>query len=181
MSFAKLGAFALFSVLLVGCGGGLRVTTPEIDDAAALEAVSAFHIAQVENTTPINPEWEISESDWKLKTNEWSSQFAGECGRAEKAVYALGPGAEAKEGAVVSFKVTDMNLGTYAYFYKHPGWIKGVLTISDAASGKVLFRGSVDSMGTTDGTDRFSLEGRIKVAHLRVAQDVAWLIDRKSD
>lgn len=181
MSFAKLGAFALLSLILVGCGGGLRVTTPEIDDAAALEAVSAFHIAQVENTTPINPKWEISEPDWKLKTNEWSSQFAGECGRAEKAVYALGPGAEAKEGAVVSFKVTDMNLGTYAYFYKHPGWIKGVLTISDAASGKVLFRGSVDSMGTTDGTDRFSLEGRIKVAHLRVAQDVAWLIDRKSD
>lgn len=181
MTLVKLGAFALFSVLLVGCGGGLRVTTPEIDDAAALEAVSAFHIAQVENTTPINPEWEISESDWNLKTNEWSSQFAGECGRAEKAVYALGPGAEAKEGAVVSFKVTDMNLGTYAYFYKHPGWIKGVLTITDAASGKVLFRGSVDSMGTTDGTDRYSLEGRIKIAHLRVAQDVAWLIDRKSD
>lgn len=167
--------------LLAGCGGGLRVTTAEIDDAAAIQSQSAFHIRPVQNTTKLNPEWEIEETDWPLKCDEWSASFAGECATAEKAVYALGPGADAKEGAIVEFTVSDMNLGTYAYFYKHPGWIHGILTITEAKSGKVIFRGAVDSPGTTDGYDRFSYEGRMKVAHLRVARDVAWLIDRTND
>ena len=167
--------------LLGGCGGGLRYITPEVDDAAAIESQSAFHIKPVVNNTNLKPEWEIEMSEWPAKCDEWTSQFAEDCGNAGKAVYVLGPGAEAKAGAIVELTVTDMNLGTYAYFYKAPGWIKGSITITDAKTGNVIFRGSVDAPGTTDGHDRYSYEGRIGVAHRNVGRDVAWLIDRTAE
>ncbi|MCA8914796.1 MAG: hypothetical protein KDB90_05245 [Planctomycetes bacterium] len=182
---ARRGAVAasllLGALLLTGCGGSLRVTTAEVDDAAAIAGQSAFHVKPVSYDFQRDPEWEIPDSDWPTKTSEWSNAFAGECTNADKTVYTLGPGAEASEGAIVEFTVTDMNLGTYAYFYKSPGRVHGVLTITEAKSGQVIFKGSVDSPGTTDGYDRFSYEGRIKVAHLRVARDVEWLINRKLD
>ncbi|MBK8205380.1 MAG: hypothetical protein IPK87_01180 [Planctomycetes bacterium] len=165
--------------LLAGCGGGLRVIKPEIDDAAALRSASAFHVKPVTYDFDRNPEWEISDSDWPIKHGEWSSALNTRTADAAKAVYALGPGAEAKEGAVIELTVTSMNLGTYAFFYKHPGNIIGIVTIKDAKSGNVMFRGSVESGGTTEGPDRFSYEGRIKVAHERVGRDLAWLIDRQ--
>ena len=176
---AMLAALLLGSIVLAGCGGGLRVITPEVDDAAAIQSQSAFHIKPVVNQTNLNPEWEIEESEWPGKCDEWTSQFAEECANAGKSVYTLGPGAEAKEGALVEFTVIDMNLGTYAYFYKAPGWIKGAVTITDIKSGKVIFKGTVDSPGTTSGVDRYSYEGRIGAAHRRVGRDIAWLIDRQ--
>ena len=174
-------ACLLVAGLLGGCGGSLRVTTPEVDDAAAISSASSFHVKPVEYDFQRNPDWEISDSDWPTKQDEWTTAFQQECATADRPVSALAAGSEAGDGAIVEFTVTDMNLGTYAYFYKAPGWIRGLLTITDAKSGNVIFRGTVDSPGTTDGYDRFSYEGRIKVAHLRVARDVRWLINRQPE
>jgi hypothetical protein len=180
VKISLLGAFCavVVATLLAGCGGGLRVTKAEIDDAAGIRNAGAIHIKPVQYDFQRNAEWEISDADWPIKGQEWSSAMNGTAVEGARPVYTLGPGGEAKEGAVVEFVVTDMNLGSYAFFYNHPGRILGVLTIKDAKSGKVLFRGSVDSMGTTDGPDRFSYEGRIKVAHQRVGWDIEWLINR---
>lgn len=171
-------ACVLSALLLLGCGGGLTVITPEVDDAAAIASTSAFYIEPVKYDKQPEAEWELSDSEWKVRTNDWSNQFANDCSSADKAVYtgATPPAG----GARVEFLVTDMNLGTYAFFYKAPGWIRGILTIKDSG-GKAIFRGAVDSHGTTEGTDRYSLEGRIKVAHSRVARDVRWLINRTLD
>ncbi|MBZ0138098.1 MAG: hypothetical protein K8I27_17210 [Planctomycetes bacterium] len=171
-------ASLLSALLLVGCGGGLTVVTPEIDDARALAGTSSFYIEPVAYDFQRDPDWELSDGEWKVRTDDWSNQFANDCSAADKAVYT---GTAAPQGgARVELLITAMNLGTYAFFYKAPGWIQGILTIKDG-SGKVIFRGAVDSPGTTQGSDRYSLEGRIKVAHSRVARDVRWLINRTID
>lgn len=180
--FARRGVVMLCLLgagLLTGCGGALRVTTAEVDDPAAIRSASSFHVKPVEYQFERDPEWEIEDSDWPTKTGEWSTAFAQEAATADRPVDSLAAGAQAKDGAVVEFTVTAMNLGTYAVFYKAPGWIRGQLTITDAKTGNVMFRGTVDSPGTTDGYDRFSYEGRVKYAHLRVAHDVRWLINRQ--
>lgn len=165
--------------LLAGCGGGLRVIKPEIDDAAALRSASAFHVKPVVYDFTPDPEWEIPASDWPTKTKEWSSAFADWTGRTDaKAVYTLGPGSEAKEGAVIELTVTQMKLGHYAFFSAAPGRIWGKVTITDAKTGNVIFRGSLDSPGSTGTDDVYSYEGRVKTAHEPVARDLRWLIGR---
>lgn len=185
MPIARLGTMSVCLLaavgLLAGCGGGLRVTTAEVDDAQAIRSASAFHLKPVEYDFERSAEWEISDAEWPTKTAEWTSAYNREVGGASRPVYTLGEGAQASDGAVVEFVVTDMNRGMYAFFVKTSGWIRGILTITDASSGNVIFRGSVDSPGTTEGTDRYSYEGRVKVAHLRVARDVEWLINRELD
>jgi hypothetical protein len=177
---ARKGALVvcLMGLLLAGCGGSLKVVTPEIDDARAIADTSSFHIQPVQFDFERNPEWELSDSEWDVRTGEWNSSFSRDCASADKPVYSGGE--PSAGGATVELRVTEMNLGTYAFFYKAPGWIRGVLTITDS-KGNVIFRGSVDSPGTTEGYDRYSLEGRIKVAHSRVARDVRWLINRTVD
>ena len=168
----------LSGLLLAGCGGSLKVVAPEVDDAAAIASISSFYIEPVQYDVEREPDWELSDSEWKTRTNDWSNQFAEKCTSADKAVYT---GTAAPEGgAKVELLITSMNLGTYAFFYKAPGWIRGILTIKDS-KGTVIFRGAVDSPGTTEGHERYSLEGRIEVAHSRVARDVRWLINRTLD
>ena len=184
MNVKKLSAHAgalvlcLSGLLLAGCGGGLTVVTAEIDDANAIASASSFYIEPVQYDVQREPDWELSDSEWKTRTNDWSNRFAADCSAADKAVYT---GTAAPQGgARVELLITAMNLGTYAFFYKAPGWIQGILTIKDG-SGKVIFRGAVDSPGTTEGHERYSLEGRIAIAHSRVARDVRWLINRTVD
>lgn len=170
---------AMLAVLLTACSGSLRVTSAEVDDAAAIERASSFHIKPVTYEFQRPADWEIPDNDWPTKTREWSDHFGKRATDSERPVYALGPGAEPKEGAVVEFVVTEMKLGYYAFFAAGPARIWGRLTITDAKTGKVIFKGAVDSPGSTEGSDRYSYEGRVKTAHTPVADDVRWLIRRK--
>jgi len=179
-TLAKLVLVALSAVILTGCGGGLRVITPEVDDAAGLRAVTAYHVKPVTYDFEVPADWEIPAKDWPTKTGDWSRAFAEWTSRADgKAVYTLGPSSEAKDGAVIETSVTSMRLGTYAFFVKAPGRISGMVKISDVKSGKVLFKGSFEAMGDSDGTDVLSYEGRVKTAHRPVAADLRWLIERQ--
>lgn len=177
-ALAMLAACVVVS-LLSGCGGRMVWTTPEFDDAAALHATSSYHVMPVKYDFQRPAEWEISDSDWPKKCAEWSAALGDTARNARnKPVYVVGPNTEPKDGAIVQFTVTQMRLGTYAFMYVESGRIQGTLTVTDAKNGKVIFKGAVDAPGTTDGTDRYSYEGRMKVAHWRVGEDLAWLFNR---
>jgi hypothetical protein len=178
-ALALLAACVVVS-LLSGCGGRMVWTTPELDDAAALHATSSYHVMPVKYDFERPAEWEISDRDWPQKCAEWSAALGDTARNARnKSVYVVGPNTQPKDGAIVQFTVTQMRLGTYAFMFAEAGRIQGVMTVTDAASGKVIFKGSVDAPGTTEGNDRFSYEGRMKVAHWRVGDDIAWLIRRE--
>ncbi|MBX3458991.1 MAG: hypothetical protein KF696_03365 [Planctomycetes bacterium] len=167
------------AVLLVGCGGGLRVIKPEVDDAAGLRAVSAYHVAPISYDFDVPAEWDVTEKDWAEKTSDWRRDYSKIIGQADKPVYVLGPGSKATDGAIIETSVTQMKVGTYAYFFKSPGHIWGSVTIRDAKSGNVLFKGSFDSMGRTDDREVMTFGGRVKLAHEPVAYDLRWLINRR--
>lgn len=179
-TLAKLVLVALSAVILTGCGGGLRVIKPEVDDAAGLRAVSAYHVKPVSYDFEVPADWEIPANEWPNKTRDWNSAYGSWVAQAGgKPVYILGTGADSKDGAIIETSVTSMRLGTYAFFVKSPGRINGRVTITDAKSGKVLFKGSFDAMGDHEGSDILSYEGRVKTAHRPVAADLRWLIERQ--
>jgi len=180
-TLAKLVLVAVSAVVLAGCGGGLRVIKPEVDDAAAIQATTAFHVAPVKYDFDVPAEWEIKSADWPSKTADWSRAFAEWTSRTDKKpVYVLAPGSTASTGARIDMTVTNMKLGTYSFFVNMPGRIWGTVTITDIKSGKVIFKGSFDSPGNHEGSDMYAYEGRVKQAHRPVAEDLTWLINREA-
>ncbi|MCL4731912.1 MAG: hypothetical protein KJ044_15950, partial [Planctomycetes bacterium] len=172
-TLAKLVVVVLSAAILAGCGGGLRVIKPEVDDAAGLRAVTAYHVKPVSYDFEVPKEWDVTTDDWAKKTADWSREYAnGIAATRAKPVYTLGPGASVGKGAIIETSVTQMKVGTYAYFVKTPGRIWGKVTITDAESGKVLFRGSFDSTGSTDTGEVMTFGGRVKTAHDPVTWDL---------
>ncbi|MBX3475631.1 MAG: hypothetical protein KF754_14765 [Planctomycetes bacterium] len=179
-TLAKLVLVALSAVILTGCGGGLRVIKPEVDDAAGLRAATAYHVMPVSYDFDVPKEWDVSADDWAGKTKDWSREYANGIAAARgKPVYMLSKDAKPGKGAVIETSVTQMKVGTYAFFVKTPGRIWGKVTITDSESGKVLFRGNFDSTGSTDTGEVMTFGGRVKTAHDPVTWDLRWLIDRK--
>lgn len=179
---AKLALVAFGALLLVGCGGGLRVIKPEVDDVVALRSASAFHVKPVTYDFEVPADWEIPAKDWPVKTGEWNKAYSDWASHTErKPVYALGPGSEASEGAVIETSVTSMKLRIYTFFVNALARIWGKVTITDVKSGKVIFKGAFEAPGGSSGHDFLSYEGRVKTAHKPVAEDLAWLINREKE
>lgn len=163
--------------LLAGCGPPRFFTVEEMDEQA-LRGATAFHSKPVEWDFQRPANWEISDKDWKemyeVSNSAYQRVLVTEVNRK---IYELAPGAGTSSGAVIDLRVNRIARGHYSFFTWGPATLDARLTITDASSGKVLFRGSGVGRTQIQNAETAGDGGRLKYAHTHLADEIEALLE----
>jgi len=157
---------------LAGCSSHQALLF-EQSDAHALQSASEFHVKPVKIDVSVDPRWEIEKSDWDQKLREWSSAYMEELVKSKgRRCYELAPGTASSSGAIIELQVLDLEIGHHSLFSYAPAKLFGMLTITDAKSGRLIYRAKAKGETTGAGYEAYTTGGRVKFALLDVARAV---------
>ena len=172
-----LTPFALL-LLLTGCGAPGFFTIEQIDEPGLRNASTLnANEPQWDFKRPAN--WEISDKDWNEMHQDSSTAYLRELRQNNgRRFYVIAPGKQPDNGALVELKVTDIDRGHYTFFTYMPAVVQASLTITDAKSGKVLFKGKGKSRTSGGaGPASYGDGGRIESAHVVMANEIIRLVE----
>lgn len=170
--------------LLAGCGAP-RFFRTEVLDEAALKEISTYHARPVDVQFIRPPTWGLKDYEWDdMMTNGDQAYARGLLVVDKPVMMRVGKDGTPDSGGVIDVKVTNVKRGHYAFVTWAPAIVDATVTITEAKTGKVVFKGFGQGI-TPDrgsGVNNFTWElvgdgGRLKGAFFDLGRDLAWTLE----
>ncbi|MCC6575072.1 MAG: hypothetical protein IT462_14945 [Planctomycetes bacterium] len=173
--------------LLAGCGAP-RYFKTEVLDEAALKQMRAYHAHPVDVDFTRPATWELKDGEWNEMMEHGDQAYTRGLLVVDKpAMFKIGKdsmpaSSDAGPHAVIDLKITNIKRGHYSFFTWGPAILDCWATITDAKTGKVIFKGFAHGITPERGGTHYNWElagddGRLKGAHYDIGRKLAWTLE----